>query len=125
MRYLLSLTFITLLLIPSLSFGFDQDDLDKLKATNECVGCNLRNAVLIQADLSGANLRKADLSGANLSKANLSKANLGGANLSFAVLTKTNLSGADLSEAKLSNADIWGAKFCKTITPWGIDDTGC
>ena len=46
--------------------------------------------------------------------------NLSGANIGSADLRK-----ADLSEAKLSNADIWGAKFCKTITPWGIDDTGC
>ena len=116
MRYLLSLTFITFLLFPSLSFGFDQDDLDKLKATNECVGCNLSGANLSYANLSGANLNRADLRGANLFGINLHRANLEGAylnkaNLNKANLNKANLSGADLSETYLFEANLRGANL--------------
>ena len=110
MKYFLSLTFITLLLFPSLSFGFDQGDLDRLKKTNECAGC----------DLSGANLGNTDLFGANLEGANLKRANLRGANLGGA-----NLKWAKLTEADLSDANIDGALFCLTKTEKGVDNSGC
>ena len=103
MRFLLSLTFITLLLFPSLSFGFDQGDLDRLKKTNECAGCDLSGANLGNTDLFGANLE-----GANLKRANLRGANLGGANLKWAKLTEADLSDANLTEADLSDATLSG-----------------
>ena len=77
----------------------------KLKSLNSCEDCNLSGADIGSADLSGANLRMADLRMANLSGA--------------------DLSGADLSGATLSNAKIKDAKFCNTITPWGVDNSGC
>lgn len=36
--------------------AFDEGNLEKLRATNECVGCDLTAAKLIEADLNGANL---------------------------------------------------------------------
>ncbi|MEN6467886.1 MAG: pentapeptide repeat-containing protein [Smithella sp.] len=47
--------------------AFSEIDLQKLKATGRCPGCNLENA-----DLRAANLHGADLSAANLLDANLS-----------------------------------------------------
>jgi hypothetical protein len=35
------------------------------------------------------------------------------------------LSGIDLSTAILKGAKIEGATFCKTLTPWGEDNSGC
>ena len=66
--------------------GFDKMDLQKLKSTKACEGC----------DLSGTNLREVELSGALLSYANLLDAELSGANLSFATLSHIDLRGADL-----------------------------
>ena len=42
----------TLLTAPA--FGFKQEDLDKLTATNTCQECKLRGADLHEADLTGA-----------------------------------------------------------------------
>jgi len=106
MKYLLSLTFITLLLFPSFSFGFDQEDLDRLKKTNECVECDLSDANLGGADLSGAYLWDAKLRGANLNGANLRGAKLNGADLQGATLY-----GANLFVANLNDADLKGANF--------------
>ena len=49
--------------------------------------------------------------------------------------SKCDLSGADLSEADLWNANksgaslrntkTWDIIFCKTKTPWGVDNSGC
>ena len=55
---------ITLLTAPA--FGYKQEDLDKLKATNGCEKCSLS-----EADLRGANLEGANLYGASLTKASL------------------------------------------------------
>lgn len=75
---------------------------------------DLRDANLIQADLSGAdllnaNLTHADLSGAHLFNANLSRADLQDANLSRADLGDANLSRAGLEGANLSDAILIGA----------------
>ena len=45
-------------------------------------------------------------------------------------LSNANFSDADLTNVDLSSADIKGinldnAKFCKTTTPWGEDNSGC
>ena len=63
--------------------GFQQEDLDKLHRTNECIRC----------DLSGANLRSANLSRANLRSSNLSGPNLRGASLDEVDLSFANLNG--------------------------------
>ena len=70
-------TLIGLTLAVSLTAGgasaFDPADLQKLKDTGECIGCDLR-----KANLEGANLGDADLRGAILVGANLKGAKLGG-----------------------------------------------
>lgn len=108
----------------------DDADLKRLIETNECPGCDLRQADLRRLDLSGANLE-----GANLEEANFFYAVLDGANLSGADLRSTNLSyvraltlvsditdsqgelvefpakfvGADLTGALLNYGDFSGA----------------
>ena len=74
----------------------DEMSLMKFKATNSCQGCDLKGA-----EFEGANLEDANLEGADLSSANLTGANL-----------RTVL-GLDK------------ARLCKTITPWGEDNSGC
>ena len=63
-------------LLASPSWGYKQEDLDKLAATNTCQEC----------DLAGADLHLAYLREANLEKAILTKANLAGADLRGTVL---------------------------------------
>ena len=53
---LLTALAITAVMFASSASAFDPDDLQKLKDTGNCKGC----------DLSGANLQGADLNGANL-----------------------------------------------------------
>ena len=71
-----------LLLVCSVGVGaYDEDDLKKLKTTDECPRCdlsqaNLTGAYLRGANLTGANLTEADLTGANFYRANLANANL-------------------------------------------------
>ena len=78
---------ITLLTAPA--FGYKQEDLDKLKATNGCEKCSLSEADLRGANLAGANLRGADLRGADLSGAVLRDAELDYAVLNNAILCNT------------------------------------
>ena len=53
-------------LLASPSWGYKQEDLDKLAATNTCQECNLS-----RADLERADLREADLTGAVLRDAKI------------------------------------------------------
>jgi uncharacterized protein YjbI with pentapeptide repeats len=78
----------------------------KLLSTKQCPQCELSNAGLVFADLTGANLAQANLAGANLSRANLQGADLRGANLMGANLVGANLVGAKLDGANLSLADL-------------------
>ena len=91
-------------LLASPSWGYKQEDLDKLAARNTCQEC----------DLAGADLHLAYLREANLEKAILTKANLAGADLRGTVLT-----GAVLRDAKIDFADFTKAKFCNTVMPDG------
>ena len=93
-----------MVLLASPSWGYKQEDLDKLAATNTCQEC----------DLAGADLHLAYLREANLEKAILTKANLAGADLRGTVLT-----GAVLRDAKIDFADFTKAKFCNTVMPDG------
>ena len=109
----------------------------------------LTKANLKYADLTRANLSHASLNGANLKDATMTEANLigtdltgaalprymkgvnlTGANLTNAILVNVDFSGADLTRANLTGANLTGAKIdkatlCNTITPWGLDDSGC
>ena len=94
MRYLSAKLILTALTVAatmfaSSAFAADPADLQKLKDTGNCVGCDLSGADLEDANLSGANLRGANLRGANLRFAALVAANL----------VTTDLRGADLGGA--------------------------
>ena len=107
--------------------AFDPDDLQKLKDTGFCVGCDLRKAYLENANLIGADLSGADLRDAYLKGAFLKGANLEGADLSGAFLMDANLSGANLNGAALSYTTyMLGAILCNTTIPDGsIIYSGC
>jgi uncharacterized protein YjbI with pentapeptide repeats len=84
-----------------------------------CIGANLQDASLSNADLRwtnfrGANLRKADLTASVLWGAILTKADLTGADLSQADFTGADLVGADLSNAIVDGACFLGARFGKS-----------
>ena len=48
--------------------AYDEDDLEKPKATGDCSGCDLSEVFLQGADLTGGNLTKAQLDNANLTR---------------------------------------------------------
>jgi uncharacterized protein YjbI with pentapeptide repeats len=93
-------------------------DLDELRATNICPGCDLRGACLSRANLSAADLSGAilehavlswaDLSAANLAQANLKNADLHKSNLALADMSGAQASGAGMSMADMSSADLIG-----------------
>ena len=93
----------------------DELSLMKFKATNSCQGCDLKGA-----EFEGANLEDANLEGADLSRAKLE-----GADLRYANLTGASLKDADLRYANLTGAKLRYANLCKTIMPWGEDNSGC
>ena len=95
MKKLLLLLLLFLGLMGIASADDVETNIVKLKAKNACEICNLQGADLSGTDLTDANLSGADLSGANLSK------------------------------AYLANANLSGATLCNTVTPWGIDNSGC
>ena len=124
MKHLFSMSVLCLLLA-GLSWevdAFSEEDLKKLKATGNCVQC----------DLSGADLWSEDLSGADLTQANLAKANLTKTNLTKAILIKADLTeahhlyGANLTGADLPDANLIRAIFCGTTMQDGTtDNSGC
>lgn len=83
-------------LIANVASAFDPADLQRLKDTKKCVGCDLTRADLVGAKLSGADL------------------------------TGTNLSGAKLFEANLSRTIMTGVILCNTTMPDGsVIYSGC
>ena len=87
-------------------------NLNKLKSTKSCPGCDLTGVVLVGYDLKNANLNGfANLSGADLSGADLSGADLTGAKLTDANLTEANLTGANLTGANLTGTNLTDAKL--------------
>ncbi|MBW4552361.1 MAG: pentapeptide repeat-containing protein [Aphanocapsa sp. GSE-SYN-MK-11-07L] len=89
----------------------DPAQLDQLRRTKKCPGCDLSYAKLRGVNLSGADLSGANLNVANLRGANLSGANLTGANLNLTDLTRTNLTGANLTQATLVFARLRRTTF--------------
>lgn len=77
----------------------------KLKATRQCVGCELINADLTGAALAGADLTDADLRGASFYGANLTNATFTNANLAGANFTNANLRGARGASLSLAQTD--------------------
>lgn len=79
---------------------------DRLLATGECAGCDLRFAELTSVNLANAKLDGADLQGADLSRAVLYRASLRDADLRKASFRKANL-----RDAVFDQADRTGASF--------------
>ena len=100
------LTIFLLLFTAQVFAGIVDDNIVKLKKTNACVGCDLRNARLFNLSLAGANLNGANLNGADFTQADLSYANLSGADLSKADFTRANLSEANLADANFTKTDF-------------------
>jgi len=89
--------------------AYDAGDLARLKAGEDCEGCNLAGADLSGFDLTQSTLTRAQLRGANLSQADLSDAILDYADLHGAKLRDADLTGASLVLANLDGADLTGA----------------
>jgi uncharacterized protein YjbI with pentapeptide repeats len=70
------------------------DHVAAFRSTNQCAGCDLKNA-----RLGGIQAPNAQLINADLSDATLYGANLRGADLTGAILDRTNLAMADLTGA--------------------------
>jgi uncharacterized protein YjbI with pentapeptide repeats len=88
-----------------------QANLNKLKSTKSCAGCDLTAIELVNFDLRNANLNGfANLSRANLTGTDLSGADLTGAKLTDANLTGANLIGANLTDAKLDGVILTDAQ---------------
>ena len=83
--------------------AWNKADLDKLRKTNNCPGCNL-----VAAKLQGANLESANLTGAYLGGSNLTGANLSGATLIKAGMSRVNWQGVNLAGADLRLATLGG-----------------
>jgi len=99
--------------------------LRKLISTGNCKKCPLSGVDIGGKDLNYKNLTGANLIGASLNQANLTGADLTGANLTGANLTGANLFDATLTGANLTGVDLDSAIKCKTIFPWGEDNSGC
>jgi len=93
--------------------GFNPADMERLKTTNQCPGCDLSKANLADAKLAGANLSRAKLFEANLKDADLQGANCAGIDLYVA-----NLSGANLSSANMKGAR--GVFHCISLYPTSV-----
>jgi Pentapeptide repeats (8 copies) len=94
---------------------------------------DLREAIMIRAQLSGAMLNEARLEGANLDSANLEGARLREAHLEGATLKEANLGGADLrgiflsKTTKLEDAQLFSSKLGSVSlvdTDWGHVNLG-
>jgi uncharacterized protein YjbI with pentapeptide repeats len=70
------------------------ENVERLKTTLQCQGCDLREAQLGGLELQNAQLQNADLAGAILYGTNLRGADLTGAILNDADLEMANLEGA-------------------------------
>ena len=96
-----------------------REKLAQLKVSNGCLKCDLSEANLENADLSGmyfysTNLSKANLKGANLKGAFLYYSILKGANLENANLENTNLVGSNLENTNLENTNLVGSNLENT-----------
>ena len=80
------------------------NDVQKLRATHACAGCDLSDT-----DLSGLIAEGSNLKGADFTNTKLYKARLGRADLTGATLAGADLSGADLFGA-VGAADLRVAK---------------
>ncbi len=102
------------LFIGNAGYGFNQDDLTRVRMNDPCPQCDLSGADLSEAFLSKKDLDGANLSGANLKYADLSGSDMDGSDLSGANLTGANIEGTDLSGVKLDGATWTDGQKCKS-----------
>lgn len=98
-----------IVLAPSDSSAFVPEDLEQLKKSKKCPGCDLRGADLRGVDLSDANMEGVNLMGANLESVNLEDAVLDDASLEGANLRNARLHGASMDHAGIEGAVLLGA----------------
>jgi len=98
-----------IVLVPAYSSAFVPEDLEQLKKTKKCPGCDLRGADLRGVDLSDANLEGVNLMGANLEGVKLEDATLDDASLEDANLRNARLHGASMDHAGIEGAVLLGA----------------
>ena len=77
-----------------LAAAYNPASVETFKQTNQCPGCDLKNAELMGMQASGAQLQNADLTDASFYGGSLR-----GADLTGAILDRTNLEMVDLTGA--------------------------
>ena len=132
------------------SYSYSEEDLKKLLKTNICINCDLSGADFKKADFSYSNLQGSNLNGANLWRANFSNSNLKNCSIEQANLKRVNFKNANLNGAtfqwsiirhaimdgstafkadfrktKIKKTNLKLVKFCETLMPYGIDNSGC
>ena len=83
-----------------------------------------------RANLSNANLENCSLQQANLKRVNFENANMNGAIFHFSIIRNAKMDGAtairaNFSKTKIKKTNLKNVKFCETIMPYGIDNSGC
>ena len=67
---------------------------------------------------------------ANLKRVNFKNANLNGATFSWSIIRHAIMDGstafkADFRKTKIKKTNLKLVKFCQTLMPYGIDNSGC
>jgi hypothetical protein len=96
-------------LTPVSSSAFVPEDLERLKVSKKCPGCDLRGTDLRGLNLDGSNLEGANLMGANLEGASLENAILEDASCEKANLKNAKLHGTSMDHATIDGVDFKGA----------------
>lgn len=96
-------------MMPASSSAFVPEDLERLKESKKCPGCDLRGANLRGLNLTDSNLEGANLMGSNLEGVTLEDAILDDASLEKANLRNAKLHGASMDHAIVDEADFKGA----------------
>jgi len=96
-------------LTPVPSSAFVPEDIEQLKNTKKCPGCDLRGADLRGLDLSESNLEGANLMGANLEGVLLEEATLDDASCEKANFRNAKLHATSMDHATIDDADFKGA----------------
>lgn len=112
---------------------FESKEVQRLRETKVCPGCDLKGANLADTDLTGVDISGADLSSANLTNATLNNANLShaifngtsliGAKFKDSNLSKANLSRANLNKAQLTNVNLTHANLKEAILTTAVFET--
>ena len=90
-------------------------------------GCEVGTTALSESDISDDYNEEVKKNVTKLKETgNCQKCNLYFANLTKANLSNADLTGANLTEANMKNIrNLDSAIKCKTIMPWGEDNSGC